>query len=142
MPTTGNIPGKLILLYVSTDGGTNYDAAGCQQNGAFTIGTDTIEAICKNGGAWSDALVSTKNWSATLDAFIAFDHVLGAKEFIGYIINDTVLDVKFTSDVTGDPEWGGTCICTNFDANFDVGDFATYTVNLLGKGAPVIGSVA
>lgn len=143
-----NLEGKYWLVEVSTNLVTpSYTVVGCQQSATFDMSGNTIEANCKQSGAWSDSAVSTKSWTMSLDAYVDFTHTMGMTEFNGFFVNDTSFLIRLKPvDSAGDPLTGGqyiggTAIVTSVSANGPSDDFSTYTVSIQGKGAPTFTNI-
>jgi predicted secreted protein len=143
-----NLLGERWLVEVSTNTETpSYVVVGCQAAATFEMSGDTIEANCKNSGAWSVGSVSSKSWTMTLDAYVDFGHNHGLEEFETSFVDSTPFLIRLKPvDADGDPLTGGsyrggTGIVTSITANAPDDDFATYTINVQGQGAPTIEAV-
>lgn len=133
------IEGTNFVIQASTDG-VAYTTIGCQADTSININGNTIEAICKNGGAWSDSSVSTFNWDASFTANFDVEHAYGAEEILAAMKAKTALDYRWVqvdsagTPVTGGPQFDGSAAITSMTFNGAADGFLTYDVTLTGKG--------
>lgn len=135
-----NIEGSAIVIQASADGGSTYTTIGCQQDTGIDVTGNTIEALCKNGGAWSDSSVSTFGWTANFTANFDVSHTYGAEEIFTAMKAKTTLDYRWVQvdtngdPVVGGPQFDGQAAITGFSPQAPADGFFTYDVTLTGKG--------
>jgi len=135
MATTGTFNGKLIGVYI---GGT---LVGCATSGTLRVEADQIDATCKDSDSWGSTLLGRRSWGMDVDALIKLDATEGLEEAIDYIINETEVTLKFSTEVTGDVYWTGTAVATSVEANAPNNEIASWSVSFEGKGALTKGTV-
>jgi len=135
MATTGSFNGKLIGVYVD---GT---LIGCATSGTLRVEADTIDATCKDSSSWGVSLIGQRSWSMDVDALIKFDATEGLEESIDYILNETEVVLKFSTEVAGDTYWTGTAVASSVEANGPNNEVASWSVSFAGKGALTKGTV-
>jgi len=131
MATTGTFNGKLIGVYVD---GT---LIACATSGTLSVEADTIDATCKDSDAWGDTLLGQRSWSMAVEALVKFDGAEGVEESIDYILNDTTVTLKFSTEVTGDVYWQGDAKASSVEVNAGNNEVASWSVTFEGKGAIV-----
>lgn len=147
-----NLRGDEFLVQVSTDSTDGDDGTwttvGCQADTGISVEGTPIEAVCKNGGSWSDQSISKLAWTANFTANIDPTHTQGARQFFTAMTDKTVLYYRWLQvDVDGDavvggPVWSGRGAISNWAPSFPGEGYSTYTVNVLGKGELVQGTVS
>ena len=70
-----------------------------------------------------------------VDALIKLDAAEGLEESIDYILNETTVVLKFSTEVTADVYWTGSAIATSVEANAPNNEVASWSVSFSGKGA-------
>ena len=137
MPTTGNIKGNLLGLYISTDGGTNYTLVGSATNATLTINNETLD-VTKKGNNGHRALAYGQQ-SATISAegFVKYDDTIGSEQLRSTAIgstDDTNYMARFTSGVTGDNEVRFNAVIASFEESAAVDEMATYSITIESSG--------
>jgi predicted secreted protein len=135
MATVGTFNGKLIGVYVD---GT---LIGCATSGTLRVEADQIDATCKDSDSWGAALTGRRSWGMDCDALIKFDATEGLEEAIDYILNETTVVLKFSTEVTGDTYWTGSAIATSVEANAPNNEVASWSVSFEGQGALTKGTI-
>lgn len=135
MATVGTFNGKLIGVYVD---GT---LIGCATSGTLRVEADQIDATCKDSDSWGAALTGRRSWGMDCDALIKFDATEGLEEAIDYILNETTVVLKFSTEVTGDTYWTGSAIATSVEANGPNNEVASWSVSFEGQGALTKGTI-
>lgn len=135
-----NIEGSNFVIQASDDDGSTYTTIGCQQDTGLDVQGQTIEALCKNSGAWSDSSVSTFGWTATFTALFDVAHAFGAEEIFTAMKAKTALLYRWVQvdsagdPVVGGPQFDGTAAIVGFTPSAPVDGYLTYDVSLTGKG--------
>lgn len=135
MATTGTFNGKLIGVYVD---GT---LIGCATSGTLRVEADEIDATCKDSDAWGNNLIGRRSWGMDVDALVKLDATEGLEESIDYILNETTVTLKFSTEVTGDTYWTGSAIATSVEANAPNNEVASWSVSFSGQGALTKGTI-
>ena len=153
----GIIKGKKLMLFVKKS--NSYVSVGYATNHTLSTSASTIDVAHKDtadagGGKWDDQDLDTLSWTITTENFYANDaEGIGYTDLFGYYASGTVLDVKFgiaADSTTGVPTGGwvapvsgalvGKAIITSIDVNAPVGDNASFSMTLTGKGPLAIES--
>jgi predicted secreted protein len=135
MATTGSFNGKLIGVYID---GT---LVACATSGTLRVEADEIDATCKDDSSWGVSLSGRRSWGMDVDALIKFDGAEGLEESIDYILNESTVVLKFSTEVTDDTYWTGSAIATSVEANAPNNEVASWSVSFNGKGALTKGTV-
>lgn len=151
----GIIKGKKLMLFVKNGEG-GYKSIGFATNHTFSTSASTIDTSHKDvadaastgAGKWDNLEVDTYSWSITSEHFYANTaEGYTVAEMFNFYTAGTELDVKFgvapdstTGVTTGGwvPGTGtmlsGKVIITSIDINAPVGDNASFSLTLTGKG--------
>ena len=153
----GIIKGKKLMLFVKKS--NSYVSVGYATNHTLSTSASTIDVSHKDlvdagGGKWDDQDIDTLSWTISTENFYANDaEGVSFTELFGYYAAGTELDVKFgvaADSSTGVPTGGwtapatgalsGKAIITSIDVNAPVGDNASYSITLTGKGPLTVDS--
>ena len=154
------VKGKKLMLFIETSSNV-YKSVGYATNHTLSTSASTIDVAHKDladagSGKWASEDIDTLSWTITTENFYAAtaDGVTFADLF-GYYSAGTELNVKFAvaaDSTTGVPTGGwtpptsgyimsGKCVITSLDVNAPVGDNASFSCTLTGKG-PLTGTTA
>ena len=136
MATTGTFNGKLIGVYV------NGTLIGCATSGTLRVEADSIDATCKDSDAWGSSLAGRRSWGMDVDALVKLDATEGMEQSIDYILNDTSVTLKFSTEETGDVYYTGTAIATSVEVNAANNEVTSWSVSFAGQGALTKGTVS
>ena len=129
MPTT--ILGRNLLVFT----GATPVAISCQGEAELSVETEQQEAVCKDSGAWSEAVPGKNSWSIDLsNCVLQFDATNGITQIMDAFLNATKLKVAFTTGVTGDRRAKGDAYVTSISINAPVSGPATYNITFTGTG--------
>lgn len=147
----GIIKGKKLMLFVKKS--NSYVSVGYATNHTLSTSASTIDVSHKDladagSGKWDDQDIDTLSWTISTENFYANDaEGVSFTELFGYYAAGTELDVKFgvaADSTTGVPTGGwtapvsgalsGKAIITSIDVNAPVGDNASFSITLTGKG--------
>ena len=147
----GIIRGKKLMLFIKKS--NSYVSVGYATNHTLSTSASTIDVAHKDradasAGKWDDQDIDTFSWTITTENFYANDaEGVTFSDLFGYYTAATELDVKFgvaTDSAQGVPTGGwtapssgafaGKAIITSIDMNAPVGDNASFSLTLTGKG--------
>lgn len=135
MPTAGKINGSLLILSISTDGGTTWLPVAHATDNSVELTGDTREANTKSSSGWREFLPSFMSWTMSGEHLFAFDATTGFAELLAQFAAQSTIQVKLGSDTTGDKYWTGTGMITALSLNARMEDNASMSYTIQGSGA-------
>ena len=138
MPTTNNVKGNLLGLYISTDGGTNYTLVGSATSATLSINNDTLDVTKKSASGNRELMYGLQTATVTAEGFVKYDDTQGSEQLRTVALtasDDSNYLVRFTTGVTGDKEVYFNAIITSFEETAAVNEIATYSITLESAGA-------
>lgn len=138
MPTTGNIKGNLLGLYISTDGGTGYTLVGSATSATLSISNETLDVTKKSAAGNRELMYGLQTATITAEGFVKYDDTVGSEEMRTVALSatdDTNYMARFTSAVTGDKEVYFNAVITSFEESAAVNEIATFSITLESTGA-------
>lgn len=138
MPTTNNVKGNLLGLYISTDGGTNYTLVGSATSATLSINNDTLDVTKKSASGNRELMYGLQTATVTAEGFVKFDDTQGSEQLRTVALtasDDSNYLVRFTTGVTGDKEVYFNAIITSFEETAAVNEIATYSITLESAGS-------
>ena len=145
MPTTNNVKGNLLGLYISTDGGTNYTLVGSATSATLSINNDTLDVTKKSASGNRELMYGLQTATVTAEGFVKYDDTQGSEQLRTVALtasDDSNYLVRFTTGVSGDKEVYFNAIITSFEETAAVNEIATYSITLESAGAITEGTVS
>ena len=145
MPTTNNVKGNLLGLYISTDNGTNYTLVGSATSCTLSINNDTLDVTKKSASGNRELMYGLQTATVTAEGFVKYDDTQGSEQLRSIALgasDDSDYLVRFTTGVTGDKEVYFNAIITSFEETAAVNEIATYSITLESAGAITEGTVS
>ncbi len=143
MPTPGSVQSKLVKAFRG-DGATPteaFTAIACLTDNSIDITVNTLQAACKDSGAWDEAAPDTKSASVQLELLLKYDAAVGAAELWSDLNTDALTNWQITTNVTGDPRWEFAAYVTTYGEALATGEFATVSATLTISGQVTRGTV-
>jgi TP901-1 family phage major tail protein len=129
MASTGILNGTLAKIQV---GGVT--VAHLTSN-SLTLDHSTRDASTKDSAGWKDSLEGQISFSGSAEGFFAEDASYGYEDLYGEFILRSKVVVTWTTDVTGDQEYSGSCYITSLERTDGLEESSTFSVSLEGTGA-------
>jgi len=107
---------------------------------ALSTSRGIIDVTTQQSSKWRDLLSSTREWTFTCTAFVAFDATEGFDELASDMLADATQAIVLTTGVTGDSTQTGTGYMTQFDYSGSVGNAAAISITIEGTGAWTAGT--
>ena len=129
MATTGVFNGTLMGVYV--DGvevavATSFD---------LTVNAAEIDISSKDSAGWKDILAGQMDWSVSVDGLFSLSATEGMKEQFDELISRASVNLKMSTNVSGDYYFHGTAYCTSISMNAPKEDKPTWSATFVGSGA-------
>jgi TP901-1 family phage major tail protein len=131
MATTGIVNASLLKLYL----GTTLVAHGTSAQ--LSMSVEMMGATTKDSAGWEESLPGRKSWTISGD-FLFTNTSSSNKVFVDFfdaITAKTKLTVYFSTMVTGDTQYYGSCYVESAELSAGTEENATYSVTLRGTGA-------
>lgn len=129
MATVNVVNGTVIGIWVD---GTLIAKA---TSGTLNANMSARDITNKDSAGWKGNLHGLRDWSMDVEALHAEDNAYGLKEIMALVIARTQVNVRFSSEVSGDEFYSGDAVITSVSANAPVEDNVSYSVSLEGNGA-------
>ena len=129
MATQGKFNGTLLGAYKD---GTLMTYS---TNFTLNVDNDMFEVTNKDSGGWREIMAGARSWSITGDAFLAFDAAMTMDDLFTEMNARTSFNVRFSTEVSGDIYWHGSCYVSNISVNAPMEDGVTYSFTLEGTAA-------
>ncbi len=129
MASTGILNGTLAKIQVA---GTTI--AHLTSN-SLTFDMSTRDASTKDSNGWKESLEGQKSFSGSAEGFFAENASYGYEDLYDVFINRTLVVVTWTTDVTGDMEYSGSCYVTSLEKTDGLEESSTFSVSFEGTGA-------
>lgn len=136
MASTGILNGTLAKIQV---GGTT--VAHLTSN-SLTFDMATRDASTKDSAGWKESLEGQKSFSGTAEGFFAEDATYGYEDLYDAFTARNQVTVTWTTDVTGDQEYSGSCYITSLERTDGLEESSTFSVSFEGTGAVTKSAVA
>lgn len=121
MATTGIMNGTLLGVYA----GSNLIAHATE--GSISLSMDTRDATTKGSSGTRDLLEATKSGTISVSALYADDAAYGVSDLMTAWSARTTLEVKFSTEVSGDSYWSANAYITSLEVNAGMEDNVTYS---------------
>lgn len=136
MPSTGAMNGTAILLKV---GGVT--VAKLKSN-SFKVERASIDVSNKDSGGWKESIYGQGSGGFDFDGVFDEAGTWGFDEAYATMIAKTTLTILYSTAVTGDKSYSGTCILKSITSTAPMEDAVTFSGTLELTGAPTQGTVA
>ncbi|MGV7234753.1 MAG: phage tail tube protein [Nitrosomonadaceae bacterium] len=130
MPTTGPFNSTALGIYID---GT---LLAYSTSGDYNVNRAEIDVTSKDSGGWKDVLYGLGDWSISAEGIVALDSSTNAGYLFGLQTAKTTVNVKFSTDTSGDDYYHGSAIITNLTMSAPMEDKATFSCTLVGDGVP------
>jgi TP901-1 family phage major tail protein len=128
MATTGAFNGTSMLLYLA---GT---ALAYSETFSLNINAAEIDATTKSSSGWKTALSGLRDWSVSASGVVALDSASNAKYLRGLVSGRTLVNIKMSTNVSGDAYWHGSGYITNLTIEAPMEDKVTFSCSFVGTG--------
>jgi TP901-1 family phage major tail protein len=129
MASTGILNGTLAKVQVA---GTTI--AHLTSN-SLTFDMSTRDASTKDSNGWKESLEGQKSFSGSAEGFFAEDASYGYEDLFGVFAARTKVVVTWTTDISGDNEYSGSCYITSLERTDGLEESSTFSVSFEGTGA-------
>ena len=136
---SNSIAGYNGVVYVSSDGGTTWNAIGELQDVKLKVETKMLNATSHASGGWEESKAGNNSWSATAQALLVTSDVAQAA-IEAAVIAKTLLKFRFDpyGTTTGKPRREGFGFIQSYEENQPVADLETAAITITGSGALVL----
>lgn len=128
MATAGKLPGDLFRIFV----GAIPIAYG--ESITLTIDVELLETTTMDDERWTDWILSTRNWTLSIEGIYAFDATYGADDIFDVISAEQELTIEFKTNITGDSVYSGTVLVPNLEISAERTSPANFSTTFQGKG--------
>jgi hypothetical protein len=130
--TTGEIRGRLIGLYISSDDGTTYELAALGTSKNIDITISEIDITNDSSAGNEEILPDLVGGTFSVDGITRYEAL--TNNILGYEILDLALakgklKVKWTTDATGDRRIVADAYCLGYSESAPTTDKGTYSAN-------------
>jgi TP901-1 family phage major tail protein len=129
MPSTGILNGTLAKIQV---GGV---VVAHLTSNSLQIDHSVRDASTKDSAGWKDSLEGQKAFSGSGEGYFAEDASYGFEDLWDALIARNQVTVTWTTDVTGDMEYSGSCYITSLSRTDGLEESSTFSVSFDGTGA-------
>ncbi len=129
MASTGIINATIVAIKV---GATKINNA---LSAELNITMEPRESLNKDSGGWRARFSGAKSWEMSGEAEFAPDATYGLEELFDALLAGTSLTMLFTTDVTGDTQFGGSAVITNLTKSAGVEENVQISYTFAGNGA-------
>lgn len=130
--TTGIINGTMLGVYL------NDKLIALGKKHTIKISRATRDTGSKDSGQWEESAAGKASWEVTgehLEAFTVDTSKASSDDILSSIIAGTLLTIKYSTNVTGDRQFSGSVIVTEWSQDASDGENTTYSYTLKGTGA-------
>lgn len=127
-----------VKLEISSDGGSTFDLVGFCTNCTIDWSMDVRNVTTKDSGGRREILPGLSQWSGAFEGLVTYSvssGVLKPNDLYGYADGKTELDVKFGSLTTGDYDYRGEILITQYSQAAGFEDNNTFNCSFEGDGA-------
>lgn len=130
MPTSGNIFGRNLLLYL------NGNAIANSKSANLSINANLVDATTKDSAGWME-YEAAGNKGATLssDALLALDASYTADDIHTLLANGTTVTWRYSTNTSGDKYWTGSAKVADLSITANDGDIVGFSLTLNVTGA-------
>lgn len=135
MASTGINNGTLTGIYI---GGTLISHGTTND---FSLEHSTRDASTKDSSGYRDILEGQRSYSFSFDGYVAENATYGFNDLYDAWTGRTQLTVRWSSAVSGDEYYEGTCYLTSLSTSAAVEDSQTFSASFEGTGTITNGTV-
>lgn len=128
MATSGPINGT---LWVPAVDGT---IIAVTTSASLSLSESLRDATSKDSGGYSENKEGLREWSIEFEGLMAYDEGYNAEELIDLIKNRTQVQVKLTTDTSGDEQYHGQARLSDFSIDASQEETATISGTFTGTG--------
>ena len=128
MATLGAFNGTMMNIYL--DG----VALGCSNSFDLNENMAEIDTTCNDSAGWKDVLPGLRDWSVSADGIVTLGGATSAEYLHGLVTNRTQVNLKMSTDVSGDAYWHGSAYITNLTITAPMEDKVTFSCSFVGDG--------
>ena len=128
MATTGPFNGTSMLCYCA---GT---ALAYSNSFDLNINVAEIDVTSKDSSGWKDVLSGLRDWSVSADGIVALDSSTNASYLFSLASNRTQINLKLSTDTSGDVYYHGSAYITNLTITAPMEDKVTFSCTFVGDG--------
>ena len=129
MATTGPFNGTNLLVYAA---GT---AIAYSTSCTLTRNMSSIDVTSKDSGGDRGILNGLRDWSIDAEGIVALDSSTNAEYLDGLVTGGTRVNLKFSTNTSGDGYWHGYAYVTNLVITAPMEDRVTFTCTFEGDDA-------
>lgn len=134
MATTDVINGTDLIVYVDFDGNGTKEAIALATSHSLSVNMETRDKTNKDSGGWEEHLEGLRSWTLSSDTLVAFDQGKNLDEVFDLIINRTKVELKLSTEETGDKYFQGSAYCTSDEVEAPTEDNVTMSLEFQGTG--------
>ena len=129
MPTTGIMNGTLLGVYSAST------LIAHATEGSISLNLDTRDATTKDSSGTRDLLEGIKSGTISVSALYAEDAAYGVDDLMTAWSGRSTLEIKFSTEVTGDHYWSASAYVTSLEVNAGMEDNVSYSATFELTGA-------
>ena len=128
MGTPGVFNGRLIGIWV----GGIFQAF--SKSHTLTINAAEMDITSKDSISWKGILPTVKDWSISCDGLVVLESTANADKVLDLLIAGTEVQVKFTTNISGDKYWYGQAYVTSVEMSAPMDEPVSYSCTFVGNG--------
>ena len=133
MPTSA-FAGFTGKVYLSIDGGANYNPVGETRDATLTVNQAEIDATSFDSVGWMENIVGLKSWEMSMESLYVYGNE-GQTELEDALLGGQVVKWRFLPKVgAGDKGYEGDGFATSYEINVPVDDAVTLSLSIMGTG--------
>lgn len=121
-------------VYVSTDGGSTYNAIGEVRESTLTISTEEIDVTSFDSNGWIENIAGLRSWEMSTEALYLYDNVGQEDLESALMAGNTVYMRVLPKSGTGNKGYEGEAIISSYEVNNTIDDAVVLSCEFLGKG--------
>ena len=129
MPTTGIMNGTLLGVYSAST------LIAHATEGSISLNLDTRDATTKDSSGTRDLLEGIKSGTISVSALYAEDAAYGVDDLMTAWSGRSTLEIKFSTEITGDHFWSASAYVTSLEVNAGMEDNVSYSATFELTGA-------
>jgi hypothetical protein len=137
MPSpNGLVAGKNIILSL------NGVAIGCSTSAKITMDKALLEASCKESNGAREVALGDFSWEMSTENLYKIGNAVTIITLFNLLKSDTVFDVAWGTNVTGDQIFYGRAVCNHLEGDGPVSDNASFAATFTGTGDLILTTLA
>jgi len=132
------INGDDVFVEISADGGSTYEKLGELTNCSLTRNHETRDVTNKFHGGVRHLAEGNTNFELSGEGNVAYASEAGfvkPNDLEDLLGSRTKIDLRFTTEVSGDYQYSGQAFVTSFELSAGTGETQTYSITFQGTGA-------